>query len=216
MKDILVTGFETFGDYLINPAKEIVTLATQQDSDSFRFHKMIFPGAIEFDGQDVGELIMHEVGKTGAKAVVSFGFDSSVAGFRLERSSYNRIDNEKYCYEDQNGRPVIADRPIDEKIMTDSEQYIDFESLKEECTESGVPIVPEISDDPGRYCCNALMYKLEIAAQKSGIDIPRAFIHLPYSEKLASLTVDDISDKTVVSDKNMTDFLLALTTSLKI
>src|SRR6185437_5492545 len=170
MKTALITGFETFGNYLFNPSKWLALSVDGKRISDYEIHSLVFPSVVRFseDAENPGDRVVKKAQEIGADVIISFGLASDVKGFRLERSASNWIYNEKYCTEYENNNPLNSSLPEKEQIHNDLSNW-NFEKIKKLFAKEKIPFDSTISDDPGQFCCNALIYRTLQAKQNNNI-----------------------------------------------
>jgi pyrrolidone-carboxylate peptidase len=205
MKTALVTGFETFGKYVFNPSKWLSLSVDGKTIADYKIHSLVFPSIVRFpeDAQNPGAIVVKKAQEIGADLIISFGIASDVKGFRIERSATNWIYNEKYCQEYENNRPLDSSKPDKEQIQNDLSNW-DIKKMQNLFREANIPFDSTISDDPGQFCCNALIYQTLRAMTKKEIKIPYLFIHCACTEESIELIQDfDRNNKIIIKKEDM-------------
>ncbi len=199
MKTALITGFETFGLYIFNPSKWLALAAEGKLIAGYRIHSLVLPSTVLIpEGvEDPGTKIVRIAEEIRADIIISFGISSEVKGFQLERSASNWVYNKKYLSPEENNRALNTLRPPKEQVQIDLSQ-VDLEKLQNLFLEAQIPFDSKISDDPGQYSCNALIYRTQLALQKESNSPPALFVHMACTEETVEL----------ISDFNRVDKLL--------
>tara|TARA_R110002072_G_scaffold64203_3_gene159461 strand:+ start:69716 stop:70231 length:516 start_codon:yes stop_codon:yes gene_type:complete len=152
-KNILITGFTPFLDHKINPSQEIANLL--KDS----FSTIVFEVSYEKVTHKLLQLDLESY-----DAIILLGLSSNRNKISIEKFAYNLIDVAKPDNDNiikQNEPILVGGRP---KISTEFNLGEITKVLEEEW---------QYSDDPGRYLCNFLFYKVLNRNRNS------VFIHLP-------------------------------------
>jgi|SRR6185437_16608828 len=217
MKTALITGFETFGNYLFNPSKWLALSVDGKRISDYEIHSLVFPSVVRFseDAENPGDRVVKKAQEIGADVIISFGLASEVKGFRIERSATNWIFNEKYCAAYENNRPLNSSKAEKEQVHNDLSNW-DFDKMQNLFSEAKIPFDTNISDDPGQFCCNALIYSTVLAKQKNKIKIPYLFVHFACTEEAIELMQDfDRKNKTLIKKEDTLKALEIILQSFK-
>lgn len=174
VKKVLLTGFEPFLDYPINPTMKIVE---QLDGNIINKFKVV--GRILIvDFAKSGKQLLQEIEDVQPDAVISLGLAAGRYKITPERIAINCNDGEK----DNEGYT-----PVGEKIFEDGPDGIfstlPLHKMVESLQKIGIPA--EISNTAGTYLCNNIMYYGLYYYLKLGLQVPTGFIHVPASHELA-------------------------------
>lgn len=202
MKIALITGSESFGKYMINPAKWLALYANGKTIAKHKIFSLIFPTTTLLPGgvEDPGTTIVKKAVEIKANVIISFGLASEAKGFRIERSGYNWIENIPYCQPYENFHALTIERPAKEQIQIDMSQW-NFNLIKKNFKEKNLPLDPRISDDPGRFSCNSWIYRTLIALKKTNIRIPYLFVHSACTEETIEFIPNFPRDKKTIIPK---------------
>lgn len=174
MKTILLTGFEPFLDYPVNP-----TMRIAEELD----------GATIGDYQVCSRMLPVDFGKASARLIgvirevepditVSLGLAAGRYKITPERVAVNvkdgDTDNEGY-------HPV--DEPIEEEAPDAYFTTLPVRAMVDSLLEAGLPA--EISNTAGTYLCNNVMYAGLHYASTENQKMKSGFIHIPASHELA-------------------------------
>lgn len=205
MKTALVTGFETFGEYATNPSEWLVLSADKQEVNDHKINSLVFPSIVTIPEkiENPGNIIVDKAKEIGASAIISFGITSNASGFRIEQTGTNWINNEKYCTAFENNKPLEQSRPIKEQLKNDLSLW-DMEKMKELFAKSNIPFEDEISNNPGYYSCNGLIYRTLLAMQQKNLNIPYLFVHFPCTEESIQFITDFDREKKILIKKELT------------
>ncbi|QAS53628.1 pyroglutamyl-peptidase I [Halobacillus litoralis] len=175
MKTLLLTGFEPFLDFAVNPTKEIVETLNGEMINDYLINGKI----LAVDYNESGEEMVSFIEKVQPDAVLSLGLAAGRHKVTPERIAINcnaskENDNEGNT---PDGDPIIAGGP-DGVFST-----LPIKVLVEGLNNKGYPA--EISNTAGTYLCNHVMYQAIYNFRKLDEDVPAGFIHLPASHELA-------------------------------
>ncbi|MCS1393710.1 pyroglutamyl-peptidase I [Lysinibacillus boronitolerans] len=173
MTKILVTGFEPFLDYKINPTMQIVEALNGKKIDSYDIVGRI----LSVDFQQSAEQLKQHIEEVKPQIIISLGLAGGRFKVTPERIAINVKDGEP----DNNGYT-----PVDESIYEEGEDAyltnLPIRSMVNRLQAEGYPA--EISNTAGTYLCNNIMYEgLAYAQQHKGVRA--GFIHIPASFELA-------------------------------
>ncbi len=173
MTKILVTGFEPFLDYKINPTMQIVKALNGKKIDSYDIVGRI----LSVDFQQSAEQLKQHIEEVKPQIIISLGLAGGRFKVTPERIAINVKDGEP----DNNGYT-----PVDEGIHEEgADAYLTnlpIRSMVNRLQAEGYPA--EISNTAGTYLCNNIMYEgLAYAQQHEGVRA--GFIHIPASFELA-------------------------------
>ncbi|MDP1394098.1 pyroglutamyl-peptidase I [Lysinibacillus capsici] len=173
MTKILVTGFEPFLDFKINPTMQIVEALNGKKIDSYDIVGRI----LSVDFQQSAEQLKQHIEEVKPQIIISLGLAGGRFKVTPERIAINVKDGEP----DNNGYT-----PVDESIYEEGEDAyltnLPIRSMVNRLQGEGYPA--EISNTAGAYLCNNIMYEgLAYAQQHKGVRA--GFIHIPASFELA-------------------------------
>ncbi|WP_062105318.1 pyroglutamyl-peptidase I [Bacillus niameyensis] len=174
MKTLLLTGFEPFLSFTINPTEKIVQELKDEVVGGFRIISEILPVDFEKAGKQLVSLISSHQ----PDAVISLGLAGGRYKITPERIAININDGEK----DNQGN-VKVDEPIQEKGMDAYLSTLPIRKMVDLLKEKGLPA--EISNTAGTYLCNHVMYSALHYCKEHNLAIPAGFIHIPASHELA-------------------------------
>ncbi len=170
MKKLLITGFEPFGEEIINPSWEAVKLLPEE-INGYSLTKLLLP--VVFG--KASDMIIKEAEKSDPDVILCIGqaggrnaITPELVGINLRYASIP--DNE-------------GNQPTDESIIKGGEtayfSTLPVRKISEAIRECGVP--SNVSYSAGTYVCNEVLYTL--LWHFSGSDTRVGFIHIPYSEE---------------------------------
>ena len=194
MSNILITGFEPFGEYAENISEVAATQIKRVGK--YNVYGLVFPIRIfPENGEDYGKTILAKAKEINAKAIISLGMASNVVGVRIETQAINWVENYAYCLESEQRRV------IDESLILKKERKVDLRKwylsrlwnlsvLIEKLYLQRISCDINFSSDAGTFCCNALMFRTLAVIEKDDCKIPYLFLHVPCSAE----AVRNISD----------------------
>jgi len=173
MTKILLTGFEPFLDYKINPTMQIVDTLHGAIMDGYE----IVGRTLSVDFQQSAQQLKQYIAEIQPAIILSLGLAGGRFKITPERIAINVKDGEP----DNNGYT-----PVDESIAAGGQDAyltnLPIRRMVERLHKEGYPA--EISNSAGTYLCNNIMYEgLVYAKQHKGIRA--GFIHIPASFELA-------------------------------
>ncbi|HEY4554515.1 MAG TPA: pyroglutamyl-peptidase I [Bacillaceae bacterium] len=174
MKKLLLTGFEPFLDFPVNPTMKIV-----EELDGERINGYQVVGKImAVDFSKSGQQILTFFEEVRPNAVISLGLAGGRHKITPERIAINCNDG---------ARDNTGNIPKGEKIIEGGPDGIfstlPVSAMAEALNEAGYPA--EISNTAGTYLCNHVMYQMLYYLQTHSLDVPSGFIHIPASFELA-------------------------------
>jgi pyroglutamyl-peptidase len=174
MKKLLLTGFEPFLGFPINPTEAIVKELDGQEIGGYRVHGLLLP----VDYETAGPKILLEIADVQPDAVIALGLAAGRTSITPERIAINCRDGEA-----DNSGVALQDAPIVESGPDGYFSTLPIRKMVEVLNESGYPA--RISNTAGTYLCNNIMYTVLHSAG----DIKNAgFVHIPASHELAAAT----------------------------
>jgi pyroglutamyl-peptidase len=184
MKTLLLTGFEPFLEFPINPTEKIVSELDGTTVGDFTIKGLLLPVKYEAAGKCIFEAIK----ELQPDAVLSLGLAAGRASITPERIAINCRDGAP----DNNG-VVLEDAPIVEDGPAGYFSKLPIRKFVEALAAQGYPA--SISNTAGTYLCNNVMYVVlhELgAATGDRQDIPAGFVHIPASHELAAASKKEI------------------------
>lgn len=187
-KVILVTGFEPFGGEALNPA-ELVLEKIPDTIGCYQICKLLLP--VEF--MKARELVIAEYDRVSPAAVVMLGQAGRRDAITPETTAVNVMN----AISSGKNLPDNAGFAPDHLPLVEGGPDILYATLPvEKMVEAikGADIPCKVSDDAGKYVCNAVLYGM-LAHNKGRV--PTGFIHVPYMkeqghEQYPYMELDDI------------------------
>jgi pyroglutamyl-peptidase len=179
LKKLLLTGFEPFLGFPINPTEAIVKELDGQEIGGFRVYGVLLP----VDYEAAGPKVLKEIEDIQPDAVVALGLAAGRASITPERIAINCRDGEA-----DNTGVALQDAPIVENGPDGYFSTLPIRKMVDVLNESGYPA--RISNSAGTYLCNNIMYTVLHAAG----DIKNAgFVHIPASHELAAASKKELA-----------------------
>ncbi len=151
----LVTGFGPFLDVEDNPSGRLAREIDGRGAAGFDFRGLVLPVSYERGPN----MAIDEARRIGARFVVGFGVSRRARGALVETLAFagrtpGQPDVDGVC-DGVNGEEAIVNASADTELLA-------------RC------LGAELSEDAGRYVCNAWLYRVTRA-----LDVPVGFVHLP-------------------------------------
>ncbi|MDS9472370.1 pyroglutamyl-peptidase I [Sporosarcina pasteurii] len=174
MKKLLLTGFEPFLKFSLNPTMKIVEALHGMEIGQYVIHSEVLP--VEFEKS--GPTLMNHIEKIQPDAIISLGLAGGRSKITPERIAINVNDGPK----DNSGYA-----PVDEVIIEGgADGYFSTLPIREMVeTLNDARLPAKISNTAGAYLCNNVMYRALHYANKQQTPIKAGFIHIPASHELA-------------------------------
>jgi len=174
MKKLLLTGFEPFLTFTVNPTMKIVEELDGMTIGEYEVTSKI----LSVDFAQSGAQLIHYLEEIKPDAVISLG----LAGGRYKITPERIAINVKDGAADNQGHI-----PLDETIQLEGDpgyfSTLPIRLMVEELTMQGLPAA--ISNTAGTYLCNNVMYEALHYAKLNNLNMPCGFIHIPASHELA-------------------------------
>lgn len=182
MKTAIVTGYERFGSYLLNPTEVLANEVNNKIVAGHSIISYVLPTRIFFSKEDLGEMIVAAAFAKNASAIISFGLASESWGFEIDLFGINWAENKKYLSKEENKKPLDPARKKKEKLAIDFSLW-DLEKMESELQGNLIYFKERDKNDISYYCCNALIYRTLRAMEKFGVKIPFIFIRVSCTKK---------------------------------
>lgn len=171
---VLVTGFEPFPADAWHENISGVGVAAMEPSRlrGARLMRLVVP--VEYDLTPAR--IVDAIRRCEPDVVIDFGQGGS--DIALEQTAYNLKDTGEVPGGAPDNRGVISTaRPIEAAGPAERHTSLPLEAVEAALATLGVSVVR--SDDPGRYVCNNVFYRVMEAVEGTGVSA--GFVHLPYT-----------------------------------
>ena len=174
MKRLLITGFAPFAGDGINPSWQAVQ-ALPETVGAWELYKKELP--VSFRGAP--EALQEAIAAADPDAVLMIGLAAGRDAVTPERQGFNEIDAR---IPDNEGNmpqnvPVVPGGP--ETLYA----TLPAEDMTDAILSAGIPA--RLSENAGRFVCNALLYSALYRLEQADDPIPAAFIHIPATPELA-------------------------------
>ena len=178
---ILLTGFEAFGDTPVNPAETVSRALDGSLIGDTKIVGRIVPNTFF----ECIEVVCAAIEEVNPSVVVMMGEYGGRAVITVERLAQNFNDSTRYSLKDNRGvsmqgEPTIPDGPV-AYFAT-----LPLRAMVKSMRTAGIP--SDISDAPGTFCCNHLMYGVLHHIARKNLPIRAGWIHLPHLPGVAALT----------------------------
>lgn len=173
MKKLLLTGFEPFLDFTVNPTMRIVTELDGQEIGGFTIISKVMP----VDFHSSGQQLLSHIEEVEPDAVISLGLAAGRYKITPERIAINVKDGEP---DNEGHQPV--DEPIKEVGKPAYLTTLPARQMVDRLQAEGLPA--DISNTAGAYLCNNVMYEGLHYAETIKPGMRTGFIHIPASHEL--------------------------------
>jgi pyroglutamyl-peptidase len=176
-KRLVWTGFEPFGENSYMPSGDVAAAAREASGEEYEADAETL--AVEFDG--VRDWVDRRLANEETIWAVHVGLAEDREAISLERVAFNEIGGRT---DEAGARPDAGDgqlmSPGPGSLETDFPVEPLAALIAPQLTEEGLPSV-EVSDDAGRYVCNALYYySLRYNGRSAGTpNAESLFVHVP-------------------------------------
>lgn len=167
---ILVTGFEEFGGYSMNPSKDLVLFVDSVKPDGFSNHLEVRGIILPVLYNESWNTLHDEIIRYQPDIVLSYGFNPGSDSVLLETTARNYDGG----YADNNN--VRHRGRIVDDGLPNYHSSLPLIDLERGLNEHGIPVT--ISENAGSYICNHLFYQLMYHYRNDDSKIA-GFIHLP-------------------------------------
>ncbi|GGH86457.1 pyroglutamyl-peptidase [Pullulanibacillus pueri] len=174
MKKLLLTGFEPFLDFPINPTSDIVEALDEKELGGYKIYGRVLP--VEYNV--TGNQLIEHYKDVEPDDVISLGLAAGRHLITPERVAINckggAKDNRGIIYED--------DR-IDQEGPNAYFSKLPLRSFLNELNGAGYPA--DVSNTAGTYLCNYVMYTMLHYLSENNSNVRAGFVHIPASHELA-------------------------------
>lgn len=191
--EIIVTGFDPFGEFSVNPSEVVaasmpttVNLVDAGKERQATLSAFTLPTCCSDSWKSLEAELKSRADRT--IVLVMLGLAEPRVDIEMERVALNLRD---YRFADNKGH-----QPPVEKIVEEAENalfsLIDLKGLKERITQKGCPI--SVSNHAGTYVCNEIYFRSLIYQKENPHLSKTLFVHLP-----GNLEIGDGSDEEKLS-----------------
>lgn len=177
----LITGFEAYGGYSLNPSAMLVLALDGARVGGVGVVGRTLP--VAYAG--LAERIEAALEEVRPDLVIALGLCPGEPTIRLERFGVNLADFEIA----DNAGARLADAAIARDGATARAATLPLRAIEQALIAAGIPA--RLSSSAGTYLCNAALYTLLGAVDRRGWRIPCGFIHLPYLPEQVALMLAD-------------------------
>jgi pyroglutamyl-peptidase len=168
MMKILLTGFEPFGGYPINPSQLLIQALPDQYLE-MTLVKQILPVHHQEGPQKILALLRSHQ----PDAVIAFGLASGRSQISLERVALNLLD---FSIADNAG-VIVENQSIVPGGPAAYFSTLPLQSMGAALTAEGISV--EFSLSAGAYLCNQVFYTMMHEITSQDLNIQAGFVHLP-------------------------------------
>ncbi|MCT1905004.1 pyroglutamyl-peptidase I [Oceanobacillus sojae] len=173
-KKLLLTGFEPFLDFSINPTMKI----TEELNGATIGDYTVTSHVLSVDFHKAGKQLLQLIDETKPDTIISLGLAGGRFKINPERIAVNVNDGPKDNQGHKPDNEVIWEVGADGMFST-----LPISRMVQNLKAQGLPA--EISNTAGTYLCNHVMYQALYYTKKNNLDLPAGFIHIPASHELA-------------------------------
>lgn len=174
MKTLLLTGFEPFLSFSLNPTMKIVEELQGEEINGHKICGRILP--VDFNRSE--DVLIELLNELKPDIHISLGLAGGRTKITPERIAINSKDGDA----DNEGH-APQDEPIDPNGQEAFFSTLPIRQMIQALTAAGYPA--EISNTAGTYLCNNIMYAGRRYAEQQAPTMQSGFIHIPASHELA-------------------------------
>jgi pyroglutamyl-peptidase len=165
---ILITGFEPFDDFTVNPSEEVAKTLDDQQINQFTIVGLVLP----LDYKNALTILDVALKKHKPEYVLCLG-QANRAAISIERIAVNAISTTRPDNYENNPKTDIIEPDGPAAYFAN----IDAFPLVQALLDNGIPA--HVSYHAGLYGCNWLLYNLMDWIETVSLDTKATFIHLP-------------------------------------
>jgi len=168
----LVTGFESFAGYRVNPSSMVVERLSREGvawGDSLELYTAILPVSFKRAGKTLQELL----GEYRPDIYIGLGVAAGIPYIAVERIAVNIMDAR---IPDNDGEQPI-DEPVDPEGPVAYFATLPIKAIVKRLRENGIPTA--VSNTAGTFLCNYVTYLSIHYSKIHGYPRRAGFIHLP-------------------------------------
>ena len=180
MAKILLTGFEAYGHTPHNPAESVARALDGKRIGQTEIVARIVPNNF-FECIDV---VWASITDIEPDFVVMMGEYGGRATITVERIAQNLNDATRYGLADNNGRALQGQLTAPDGPVA-YYSTLPIRAMVKAMRDAGIP--SDISDTPGTFCCNHLMYGILHRIASNNRPMRAGWIHLPHLPSVAAL-----------------------------
>jgi len=180
MAKLLVTGFEAFGSTPVNPAESVARALDGMVVNGSQIISLIVPNVF-FECIDYVSASIREIRPD---LVVMMGEYGGRATITVERIAQNLNDSTRYQLADNRGNVFQGQLTVPDGPVA-YYSTLPIRAMVMAMRKSGIP--SDISDTPGTFCCNHLMYGILHHISTNSLPVRAGWIHLPHLPSVAAM-----------------------------
>ena len=180
MAKVLVTGFEAYGNTPTNPAEIVAKALDGADIQGAEITSIVVPNNF-FEAIEVAR---EAISKIQPEIVVMLGEYGGRSMITVERLAHNFNDSTRYGLADNKGK-VLQGEPTAPNGPAAYYATLPLRAMVKAMREAGVPA--DISDTPGTFVCNHLMYGVLHFISTNSLPIRAGWVHLPHLPSVAAM-----------------------------
>jgi len=190
---ILLTGFENFSSYDINPSQLIVESLNGQIIDGFEIKGIVLP--VDFDRSI--ENLTQAIEEYSPIFVISFGLDAGTNKIDVEKLSINLKKDPKNV-----NIFKFLPRLIDPGSPFFRPSTLKTKEMIEDLKDANIPT--KLSFFAGTYVCNSVFYQTINYIDENNLDIISGFVHVPLldSQSLDGMPLETMIDASTIIIKS--------------
>ncbi|MEM7404676.1 MAG: hypothetical protein AAF458_05245 [Pseudomonadota bacterium] len=181
---VLVTGFEAYGPWPVNPSAAIAEALDGKTMDGYHITGRVLPVAMDA----IGTALDDALNETQPDIVVSVGLYAGAAMLRVERIGINVAD---FARPDNSGAH-LTDEPVAANGADARFATLPVRQIQQAHVAAGLPSV--VSNSAGTYLCNATLYLLLERTAHLARALPCGFIHVPFLPSQVAALLDGAAD----------------------
>ncbi|GEK34169.1 pyroglutamyl-peptidase I [Kurthia sibirica] len=174
MKKLLLTGFEPFLNFKINPTMEVVKALDGLQIGEFE----VIGRTMVVDFKQSAEQLQQLIASEQPQMIISLGLAGGRSKITPERIAINIRDGEP-----DNKGYTPQDEVIDDQANDGYFTNLPIRKMVNSLQQAGYPA--EISNSAGTYLCNNIMFEGIRYAQRQNSEMLAGFIHIPANFELA-------------------------------
>ncbi len=205
-RTVLLTGFEAYGNTPVNPAELVARTLDGTGIDEVTIVGIVVPNTF-FVCIDV---VAAAIAEHEPEIVVMMGEFGGRSMITVERFADNFNDSTRYGILDNEG-VAMQDEPTVPNGPLALRSTLPLRAMVRAMREAGVPA--DISDAPGTFCCNHLMYGVLHHIEAADSPIRAGWIHLPTLPEVAALP-EHLDVPSMSADTSTTGVLTAIRAAL--
>lgn len=166
---VLLTGFEPYGGYTVNPSAEVANALDGATIAGARTASHILP--VVFSGME--DRLEALVDAESPDAVICLGLDPGEKAIKLEHIAANCMD-----FDIADNAGDVLQGPVSRHEAASLRSTLPLAEIESRIAANAIPV--RSSDYAGRYLCNAVMYLVLADGARRTPTPACGFIHLPF------------------------------------